>query len=153
MDGYRKWSRVKFHKACKHKNLLSTNKNCFAKIGDQPEHPTVTNAVTSTMVISCLAKTFAKQNVLLYEIGPRTGDSITENNEGVNHDNKRENTQVRVHTFNPRNLLAWNNVHEQRELASNSPTDLLQNYLLVYKVVYNLALVCLQDPLSLPSSS
>ena len=47
-----------FHKACQHKNLLSTENSCVAKIGYQPKYCTFIIVVTGTLLISCLAKEF-----------------------------------------------------------------------------------------------
>ena len=56
---------------------LAQKNVCLAKIAYQPEHHTVTIAVSGALVISCLAKQFAKQNFRLgsfMKMGP--GGSI-----------------------------------------------------------------------------
>ena len=57
-------TRVQFHKAWKHKNLLSTENSCLAKIGYQSKNCTFTFAVTGIPLTSCLANNFAEQNFL-----------------------------------------------------------------------------------------
>ena len=56
-------ARAQFHKACKHKKLLSTRKSCLAKTGNQPTFHKVHIVATGALLI-CLA-------MKACEIGPR----------------------------------------------------------------------------------
>ncbi len=50
---HKEHNRAQFHKACKHKNLLSTEKYCLAKTGYLPTLHEVNIVATGTPIISC----------------------------------------------------------------------------------------------------